>query len=143
MTVEDNPMSGEEQHVGKNLGSAESGVPRQSRLGKASFFLALASLMMIIFFGCILPVGALVLIDHTDVQGESPAILFGVVAPLGFLAVPVMSLTGVCLGKAGLLRKNCRRGLSIAGLILNSLILFAFALICIWWIAAIDDMIAC
>ena len=136
-------MATQEQRVDEKLESAESGVLGQSRLGKASFFLGLTSLMMIVVFGCVLPIGSLVLIDHTDVPSDFSAVLFGVVAPLGFLASPVVNLTGVCLGIAGLLRKNCRRSLAIIGLVLNSLILFAFVLICLWWISAIEGMIAC
>ena len=136
-------MSGRERTNDKTTEAAEFGAASQSRLGKASLLLALMSLMMIVVCGCVIPIGVLALGDHTDVEVPFSEYLFGVIAPLGTLAGPVLSLTGLCLGIAGLLRKNCRRGFSIAGVILNSLILLLFAFVLLWWIAAIEEMVAC
>ena len=143
MSFENRSVSSEDHRVEEMMGSAESAVPHQSRLGKASFFLGLTSIVMILVFGCVIPIGVLALGDYTDVDVPFSTELFGIVAPLGFLSVPVISLTGVCLGIAGLLRKNCRRSLAIVGLVLSSLILLAFVLLCLWWIAAIEGMVAC
>ena len=54
----------------------------------------------------------------------------------------IESLAGFLLGIAGLIRKDCRRGLAGAGLLLNSLILFVFVVVLLWWIFAIEQMIA-
>jgi hypothetical protein len=52
MFSDDKTEAGKEQRVGKKPGSAEFGVPVQSRLGKASFVLGLTSIVMILVFGC-------------------------------------------------------------------------------------------
>ena len=113
---------------------------RASRLGKASLILALISLAIMILCGCVSPSVLLLLGEYGEVPFEY---LFFAVAPLGFLASSVGSLIGICLAVAGLFSKNCRRRTSVAGLVLNVVALSVFVLMCLWWSAAIDDMMAC
>ena len=117
--------------------------PRPSRLGKASLILGFISPAIMVLFGCALPFALLLLGDDGEWEPPHADALFGRVAPLGFFVSPIASLTGICLAVAGLLRKNCRRGSSVAGLILNVISLSVFVLICFWWLSAIEDMIAC
>jgi hypothetical protein len=68
--------------------------------------------------------------------------VLGPVVLLAFLASPVASLTGLCLGVAGLFRQP-GRGKSALGVLLNLVVVSLFIVLCLWWSAAIDDMIAC
>ena len=116
--------------------------PRLSRLGKASFVLGVASPVVMLVCGCVFPAGAMLLSRFGDWGDSMIDNAFGPVVLLGFLSSPVASLTGLCLGVAGLFHKNIR-GKSMLGILLNLVALTVFILLCLWWSAAIDDMIAC
>lgn len=114
--------------------------PRPSGLGKASVVLGLIVPAVMILCGCVFPFAMLALGEQGD---SDTGHLLSYVALLGFLASPIASLTGICLAVAGLFSRNVRRRTSVAGVVLNVLALSVFVLMCLWWSAAIDDMIAC
>ena len=122
--------------------SPEAAAPRPSRLGKASLILGIVSPLVMLLCGCVFPLGAMLLAQFGDWGNSTIDNVFGPVVLLGFLTSPVASLTGLCLGMAGIFRKSCR-GKSALGILLNLLTLSVFVLLCLWWSAAIDDMIAC
>jgi len=120
----------------------DPGSPRPSRLGKASVVLGLISFAIVTFLGCAFWF-LLFFVGESEGWVATLAESSVFVAERGFLASPIASLTGICLAVAGLLRKNCRRGASVAGLILNVISLSVFVLVFFLWVSAIEGMIAC
>ena len=129
-------MSIEEGHLHAATSS------RPSRLGKASLILGIVSPVVMLLCGCVFPVGVLLLGQFGDRGDSMIDNALGPVVLLTFLASPLASLMGLGLGVAGLFKSNCR-GKSALGILLNLITLSVFILLCLWWSAAIDDMIAC
>ena len=117
--------------------------PRPSRLGKASVVLGLISPGCLVLFGYVLPFALLLLPDSVDWAVPFVGFLCGVVKPLGFIVPAIVSLIGIGLAVAGLFSRNCRRRTAVAGLILNAIGLSAVVLLVLWWISAMEDMMAC
>jgi len=113
-------------------GSATS---RLSRLGKASVVVGAIGLVMIFIFPC-----GVICIEmfewQIDVEDPTWGYVFLVLLATGipsFYVAPALGLVGSCLAVAGLLRKNRRRGVSIAGLTLNLATLLAFGFLLLWF----------
>jgi hypothetical protein len=116
---------------------------RPSRLGKASVLLGLISPASMVVFGYVLPVALLLLAESADWEAAYEEVLFGLVKPLGFVVPAIASLTGIGLAVAGVFSKTCRRDAAVVGLMLNVIALSALVLLALWWMSALEDMMAC
>ena len=129
-----------------NLDEQRPALPGQSKLGTASFILALVSILIVMGLLLVVIVFALLSpgIDRESVRSLDFVVAGGLI--LGLLATVILPLIGVCLGVAGLLRKNCRRSCAVAGLISNAVILtIVVSMIAIYFLLlkAVEHAISC
>ena len=111
---------------------------RPSRLGKASLVLGTIGLVMILILPC-----GYIGVEATEwdkVPVEEGALILLVMAIPSLYVAPALGLIGSCLAVAALLRKNRRRGASIAGLILSLTTLLAFGLLLLWIISMMEGV---
>jgi hypothetical protein len=85
----------------------------------------------------------LLLAESADWEAAYEEVLFGLVKPLGFVVPAIASLTGIGLAVAGVFSKTCRRDAAVVGLMLNVIALSALVLLALWWMSALEDMMAC
>jgi hypothetical protein len=118
----------------------------QSKLGLASFILGLVSILIIMGLLLVVIVFAFLSpgMDRESVRSLDFVVAGGLI--LGLLATVILPLIGVCLGLAGLARKNCRRSFAVTGLISNAVILtIAVSMIAIYFLLlkAVEHAISC
>lgn len=113
---------------------------RPSRLGKASVVLGTIGLVMILIFPCGYSGMGASEWSEEDSMWEYVLLVLFAIGLLSFYVSPALGLVGSCLAVAALLRKNRRRGVSFAGLILNVATLLAFGLLLLWFMSMMEGV---